>query len=571
VVVLKRLEDALRDGDMIYAQVSGWALNNDGNNKVSYTAPSVDGQAEVIAKAHTVAGITPEQVGYVEAHGTATQLGDPIELTALKKAFSKKTDKRQFCGIGSVKSNIGHTDAAAGVASFIKTCLAAYHRLIPPTIHYSAPNKYIKFENTPFYVLHELKKWTEERPLIMGVSSFGIGGTNAHVIIEEPPVRDKSVIPPAELPELIVLSAKSPESLERRKQDLIDFVAINPEQNIKDLSFTLASGRNHMPFRSFLVASGTSEINTPGKFIDGKKDDLISKIAFMFPGQPAQNTSMGKDLYSSSRLFRQILDECCEIIKSETGENFQSLLFDLKNNEGREAKLTRTEFAQPALFAIEYGLVKILEQINVKPDLLIGHDVGEYTAACVSGVFDMQSALKIVIKRGQLMQIPSGSSNPDLSEFIKYIDQFSMKRPEIPFISCLTGKFITSEEAVSGSYWAQQSQNAGQFHNGITLIGKNDDVLFLEVGPDTHLSSLVKENTVVKNKEAIIPTLGKPDTENETYKLISGLGKMFNIGLEPDYPKKSGNGTSMKISLPTYPFKRERHWIDFEYSGTSRR
>ena len=588
VVVLKRLADALNDGDMIYAQVSGWALNNDGKNKVSYMAPGVDGQAEVIMKAHSSAGITPEQVGYVETHGTATQLGDPIELTALKKAFSKKTDKRQFCGIGSVKSNIGHTDAAAGVASFIKTCLAAYHRLIPPTIHYSAPNKYIKFENTPFYVLHELKKWTEERPLIMGVSSFGIGGTNAHVIIEEPPVREKSTSLPAELPELIVLSAKSGESLERRKQDLINFVALNRELNIKDISFTLASGRNHMPFRSFIVASGTSEINAPGRFTDGKKDDLISKIAFMFPGLRAQYTSMGKDLYNSSSLFRQILDECFEIIKSETGENFHSLLFDQTNNEDREVKLARTGFTQPALFAIEYALVKILEQVNVKPNFLIGYGVGEYTAGCVSGVFDMQSALKILIKKGELKQttggngagyidpntsqvLPSGSSVSDLSDFTRYIDQFNMKSPQTPFISCVTGKFITSEEAVSGSYWAQQEQNTIQFQNGITLIGKNDDVLFIEVGPGTHLSSLVKENDTVKNKEAIISTLGKPDTENETYKLISALGKMFNIGLEPDYPRHSGNGTSMKISLPTYPFKRERHWIDFEYSGTFKR
>ncbi len=271
VVVLKRLEDALYDRDIIYALVSGWALNNDGKNKVSYMAPSVEGQAEVIRMAHSFAGISPEQIGYIETHGSGTMLGDPIEITALKKVFSNKTDKKQFCGIGSVKSNIGHTDAAAGVASFIKTCMAAYQRKIPRTIHFSAPGKYIKLENTPFFVQQKLKEWTEERPLIMGVSSFGIGGTNAHLIIEEPPGRKKPVYVPSEFPELVILSARSRESLERKKQDLIDFVNLNTEVNIKDISFTLAAGRNHMPYRSFIVASEKSEINAQGKVYKWKK------------------------------------------------------------------------------------------------------------------------------------------------------------------------------------------------------------------------------------------------------------------------------------------------------------
>ncbi|MFZ0281550.1 MAG: type I polyketide synthase [Bacteroidales bacterium] len=567
-VVLKRLEDALADRDRIYALVSGWALNNDGNNKVSYLAPSVDGQAEVIMMAQSFAGVTPEQIGYVEAHGTATQLGDPIEITALKKAFSRKTDQKQFCGVGSVKSNIGHTDAAAGVASFIKTCLAACHRKIPPTIHYSVPNKYIKFEKTPFYVLNELKEWTEERPLIMGVSSFGIGGTNAHVIIEEPPQRNKSSEEHSELPELIVLSAKSEESLKKRKQDLIDYITLNPGLNIKDISFTLASGRNHMPYRSYTVASETSDINALTRFIDGKKDDLISKIAFMFPGQGTQYVSMGQDLYKTNRLFRQILDECFEIIRSEMGEDIKSLIFDVTNNQERESKLARTEFTQPALFSVGYALSKVLEQLNVKPDFLIGHGVGEITAACVAGVFDMKSALKIVIKKGYLNATHasySGSFDPVLKEFQEYVDQFNMKAPGIPFISCLTGKFIAPEEAVSGTYWAEQLRNTVQINNGVSLINENEDVLFLEVGPNSYLSSVVKENNLVKNQKAIISTLGMLNNVNESYKLIAALGSIYNIGLEPDYPKQKGNELSMKISLPTYPFKRDRHWIDFEY------
>lgn len=635
IVVLKRLEDALKDRDRIYALVSGWALNNDGKNKVSYLAPSVDGQAEAIMMAHSFAGINPEQIGYVEAHGTATQLGDPVEITGLKKAFSKGTDKKQFCGIGSVKSNIGHTDAAAGVASFIKVCLAAYHRTIPPTIHFSAPNKYIKFEKTPFYVQHELKKWTSDEPLIMGISSFGIGGTNAHVIIEEPPGRDKVIHSHTEVPELIVLSAKCEESLKRRKQDLIDYISSNPGIDMKDMVYTLASGRNHMPYRTFMVAGDLSEIKTTGRFIDGKSDEYISKTAFMFPGQGAQYVSMGKDLYKSNKLFRQIIDECFKIIKSETGEDFHSLLFDTANTEERESKLARTEFTQPAIFTIEYALVKVLEQFNIKPDYLIGHSIGEYTAACIAGVFDLPSALKIVIKRGRLMQkMPTGKMmairagieklqgmnskdfeiaadnspgfctisfktdnhtkikelldssgigyislntshafhsvafDPILSEFAEFVRQFNMNAPEIPFISCLTGKFITPEQAVSGDYWAQQLRNTVQFRNGVNLIGENNNTLFLEVGPNTHLSSIVKENDIVKNKKAIISTLGKSDDKNEAYKLITAMGKMFNVGIVPEYFKLPENDKIMKISLPTYPFNRSRYWIDFEYPKT---
>lgn len=584
IVILKRLEDALHDRDLIYAVVSGWAVNNDGKNKVSYMAPSVDGQAEVIMMAQSFAGITPDRIGYIEAHGTATQLGDPIEITALKKAFSKKTDKKQFCGIGSVKSNVGHTDVAAGVASFIKSCMAVYNRKIPPTINFKAPNKYIKFEKTPFYVQHQLKEWTDEKPLIIGVSSFGIGGTNVHVIIEEPPRRNKSEIIQSEFPELIVLSARSRESLERRKRDLIDFININSEADLRDISYTLATGRAQMPFRSFIVATDKSEINSIDKFNDGIKDDLISKIAFMFPGEGAQYKSMGQDLYKSSELFRKILDECSEIIKSETGEDLSSLLLEEVKSETEKLKLSRKKLLSPALFTIEYALVKLLDQMQIRPDFLIGYGVGEFTAACVSGVFDLESALKIIIKRSNLIYkfvsssidlnavnysnaVNSNSLAPVLPGLDEYINQFRMSIPKIPLISCTTGNFMTPEDAVSGNYWAQQLNNIDQFKNGISITGENDDVLFLEVGPDTCLSSIVRENSLIKNKKAIIPIFEKPDSVNETYKFMIALGKIFTIGLEPDYIKQSWNKVSKKINLPTYPFKRERHWINYDIPG----
>ena len=328
-VVLKRLEDAIRDNDTIYALVSGWALNNDGSKKVSYTAPSVDGQAEVIMMAQSFAEVSPEEISYIEAHGTATPLGDPIEMAALTQAFAAKTDKKQFCGIGSVKSNIGHTDSAAGVAAFIKTSLAAYYKKIPASLHYKKPNPHIDFENSPFYVQKELKDWTEQKPLIMGVSSFGIGGTNAHVIVEQPPAKEKSEKSISEWPELILLSAKSEYSLKKRKEDLLEFLKAKPDSDIRDVAYTLENGRSHMLHRSFTVATSLEEIASgQAKFIDAKKDNLVSKIAFAFPGQGAQYVNMGKDLYNKNEIFRNILDECFQIVRSETGEDLKAILFD---------------------------------------------------------------------------------------------------------------------------------------------------------------------------------------------------------------------------------------------------
>jgi amino acid adenylation domain-containing protein len=635
-VVLKRLEDAIKDHDTIYALVSGWALNNDGSNKVSYTAPSIDGQAKVIRMAQSFAEVSPEEISYIEAHGTATQLGDPIEMAALTKAFTAKTDKKQFCGIGSVKSNIGHTDAAAGVASFIKTCLAAYHKKIPASLHYKTPNPHIDFENSPFYVQKELKDWTEQKPLIMGVSSFGIGGTNAHVIVEQAPVKEKSERPTPEWPELILLSAKSEYSLEKRKEDLVKFIKSNPDSDIRDVAYTLANGRSHMLHRSFLVATSLEDIASgKAKFTDAKKDNLVSKIAFAFPGQGAQYVNMGKDLYKKNETFRNILDECFKIVTSETGEDLGNILFENKDPDEADRRLAGTELTQPALFIIEYALTKVLEQLNIRPDYLIGHSIGEYTAACVAGVFDMQTALKIVIKRGQLMsKMPTGKMmavqtgidklkslagtdfeiaadnapefctisfktensdrvkalldkneiryiplntshafhsaafDPIVSEFSDYVNQFRLNPPELPFISCLTGMLITEEQAISGSYWARQLRNSVLFNKGIETIGRNKDIVFLEVGPNTHLSSLIRQNKEVLNKKIIISTLGKPDDTDERSKILNAIGNMYSVGINIDTDALRKNYSPNRIALPVYPFDRKRHWIDVKISRT---
>ncbi|MEN6353874.1 MAG: beta-ketoacyl synthase N-terminal-like domain-containing protein, partial [Bacteroidales bacterium] len=633
-VVLKRLEDAINDGDNIYAVIRGWAINNDGSNKVSYTAPSIDGQAEVIMMAQSLADVSPDEISYIEAHGTATPLGDPVEVMALKKAFSEKTDKKQFCGIGSVKSNIGHTDIAAGVASFIKASLAAFHRTIPPTLHFSGANTNIDFKNSPFFVQNELRHYTDTRPLIIGVSAFGIGGTNAHVIIEEPPVREISVQKDSKQPELIMLSARSEYSLNRRKKDLIEFAEARPDINIRNIAYTLLTGRSHMSYRSFIVASGRNELlSGEGKFIDGRSDELISKTAFIFPGQGSQYVSMGESLYHSDDQFRKLLDECFAIVQSETDKDLKAILFDHKNPEEAEKKLANTEMTQPALFIVEYALSQVLMLHGIKPSCLIGHSIGEYVAACVAGVFDMKTALKIVIKRGQLMgKMPHGSMmavrttidklqsisdsnfeiaadnasesctisfksediekvkalldkngiqyiplntshafhsaafDPILSEFTEYVNQFDLKTPELSFISCLTGDFITSEQATSGTYWAKQLRNTVHFRQGVSKIAENGGTVFLEVGPNTHLSSLIRQSKDITNKKLIISTLGKSDNIDERYKIISALGNMYNVGININFSVLTEGSKPWKVDLPVYPFERKRHWIEYKLS-----
>jgi amino acid adenylation domain-containing protein len=634
-VVLKRLDDAVKDRDRIYAVVSGWAVNNDGNNKLSYMAPSIDGQAEVIRMAHLSAGVQPEEISYVEAHGTGTQLGDPIEIAGLKKAFGIINGRKQYCGLGSVKSNIGHTDVASGVASFIKTCLAAYYKKIPRTINFSELNPHIDIENSPFYIQDQPKEWKEDKPLIMGVSSFGVGGTNAHVIVEEIANENKNNGSEPEWPGLLLLSARSQKSLAEREADLLNFLKTNSSVNVHDVAFTLGAGRNHMSYRSFAVADNLNDFSPEQKlFTSGKTDNLISKTAFMFPGQGAQYISMGKGLYETNSLFRQLCDECFEIVKSETGEDLKKLLFESTDLVEAEKRLADTEITQPSLFIIEYALAKVLEQVGIKPSYLIGHSIGEYTAACMAGVFDMGSALRIVIKRGRLMQkmqpgkmmavkagvsilrtldnscfeiaaenapelctisfnsekagkvtelldsnnlqyLPLNTSHafhseafdPILSEFSEFVNQFSLNAPELPFISCLTGEFITNEQAVSGKYWAQQLRNTVLFRKGISTISGYEDVIFLEVGPNTHLTSLVRQNKNVENKKAIIPTFGKPDNISEQKKVLAALGNMFIIGINIDINILQKGFNPCKIGLPGYPFDEKRHWIDHEVSG----
>lgn len=410
VVLLKRLADAIEDGDTIYAVIRGTAVNNDGSIKASFTAPSVDGQASVIALAHDVAGIDSRTVSYLEAHGTATPLGDPIEIASATKAFHRGTRDVGFCRIGSLKSNVGHLVIAAGVAGLIKTALALHHRRIPPSLNFKSPNPNIDFASTPFVPLHELLDWRHDSgPRRAGVSAFGVGGTNAHVVLEEAPPQQPS--DEARGPQLLLLSARTPAALTSAAQQLTSHLQRNPEVNLADVAYTLRVGRKAFPHRAALVAEAPGqavaafESADPSRWVTRSTGARAPDIAFMFPGQGAQYAGMGHSLYKGSGVFRATFDECARLLLPE-------LRFDLRDRVFSDdpASLAQTSITQPATFVLEYSLAKLWESMGVRPTALIGHSVGEFVCAVLAGVFSLEDGLRLVARRAQLMQAqPAGA------------------------------------------------------------------------------------------------------------------------------------------------------------------
>ncbi|WP_419799279.1 MAG: beta-ketoacyl synthase N-terminal-like domain-containing protein [Terasakiella sp.] len=402
LIVLKRLEDAIRDQDRILAIIKGSATNNDGALKAGYTSPSVEGQAEVIAEAQANADVHPETIQYIEAHGTGTRLGDPIEVKALSKAFRAKTDKTGFCKIGSVKTNMGHLDSAAGIAGLIKTVLSLHHRQIPPSLHFERPNPEIDFENSPFVVNTTLCDWPtpDNTPRRAGVSSFGIGGTNAHVIVEEAPnmVRKKST---TDHPVILPLSAKNENALHQACDNLASYLKNNPNTDLNDVAFTLQQGRKTFDYRKGVVCHDIpSAIDALQKVLNHPAQAARPvQTVFMFPGQGAQYLEMGKGLYANFPVFRHALDKCADIL-------LPKILWDIRDYITGHAKgdIKRTDIAQPLLFSLEYALAQLLKSFDIKPDKMIGHSLGEYVCATLAGVFTLKDALELVALRGELMQ-----------------------------------------------------------------------------------------------------------------------------------------------------------------------
>jgi acyl transferase domain-containing protein len=440
VVVLKRLADARADEDFIYAVVKGSAINNDGIRKVGYTAPSEEGQADVIRAAYLMAEVEPESIGCIEAHGTATPLGDPVEIEALKQAFN--TNKKGYCAIGSVKSNLGHLNAAAGVAGFIKTVLALKHAQIPKSLNFENLNSKIHLKDSPFYVNTQLSPWKNNAyPRRAGVSSFGLGGTNAHVVLEETPEGTRGLAPlsdqqPSKQYQLVLLSAKTPSALDRTSANLVEFFKQNPEIHLADTAYTLQVGRKAFQYRKMLVCRGKKEAIALLASNSKKVQTFYSKqehrpVIFMFPGQGDQYINMGIDLYRTEPLFRQEIDRCFEILKPLMGTDPKEILYPgvgrggfpnppspgnsplergAPQGWGVSPDINQTKTTQPLVFVFEYALTKLLINWGITPRAMIGYSLGEYTAACISGVFSLEDALKLVFTRGKLMQeAPAGA------------------------------------------------------------------------------------------------------------------------------------------------------------------
>ena len=642
VVVLKRLEDAVADGDCIHAVIKASAINNDGSLKVGYTAPSVDGQREVILEALALAGVEPETINYIEAHGTGTPLGDPIEITALTQAFRTSTEKKGFCPIGSVKTNVGHLDTASGVTGLIKTVLALKHKQIPPSLHFEKPNPEIDFANSPFYVNTKLSEWkTNGTPRRAGVSSFGIGGTNAHVILEEAPTIEASS--PSRPYQLLLLCAKTTTALDTATVQLRDYLEQNPDITLPDVAYTLQVGRRDFDYRRMVICQ---DINDAVKSLNSQGPQRIlshhckpgkTLVIFMFSGQGSQYANMGGELYEIEPIFKQHIDNCAEILQPHLGLDIRSLLYPKQEEiETASNQLQQTSMTQPALFVTEYALAQLFLSWGVSPEAMIGHSIGEYVAATIAGVFSLEDSLKIVAKRGQLMQqVPTGSmlairlpekdvqllldgnqlyqeclqiavinspescvvsgtneavaalkeqlSNrevecrqlhtshafhsvmmePILEAFSEVFNTVKLNSPSIGFISNVTGNWITEQQATNPDYWCQHLRKTVRFSDGISQLIEQFEGVFLEVGPGRTLSTLTTQHLNINTKQQVLTSLRHVKENSSDVKfLLQTLGRLWLRGVEIDWSGFYSHERRHRIPLPTYPFERQRYWIE---------
>ncbi|MBH0180023.1 MAG: acyltransferase domain-containing protein, partial [Nitrospira sp.] len=410
LVLLKRLADALADKDCIHAVIKGSAINNDGSTKAGFTAPSVIGQSGAIADALAIADVPADSVSYVEAHGTGTALGDPIEVEALTRAFRLSTERNTYCGVGSVKSNIGHLDRAAGIASLIKTVLSLKHGQIPPTLHFKRPNPDIDFNVTPFYVVDKLTEWKPGYgPRRAVVNSVGFGGTNSCVVLEEPPPpRPSGKSRPYQI---LSISARTESALDEATRNLGEYFKQHPDSSLGDAAYTLQVGRQPFDCRRIAVCRDRGEAATtftslePSRLLSGRRLATVPSVVFMFPGQGAQYAGMGAELYRSEPCFRAEVDRCLAILQPILKDDLRTFMFPNPGTEAAaERQLVQTRYAQPALFVIEYALAKLWMSWGIKPAAMIGHSVGEHVAACLAEVFLLEDALSLVAERANLVQ-----------------------------------------------------------------------------------------------------------------------------------------------------------------------
>ena len=640
VVVLKRLSDAVADGDQIRAVIVGNAVNNDGSDKVGFTAPSQDGQAAVIAQALAAAQVNPRTITYVEAHGTATALGDPIEVAALTSAYRRHSSDAGWCAIGSVKTNVGHLGPAAGAGGLIKAVLALEHALVPPSLNYQTPNPRIDFGSNPFYVNATLSRWESDGgPRRAAVSSFGMGGTNAHVILEEAPAAAGRPVTtarrtccssvPGPRPRSALLPSGFPATSRQRPRRAARL-------SLADVSRTLRTGRRELKERLAVVVTSLEDaaaaLADPRRLIKGTAQ-ASPQVALMFPGQGSQYAGMGAGLYRAETAYRQVVDECAEILRDETGSDIREVL--LADDEAAEERLLQTDVAQPALFTVEYALARLWRSWGVVPSGTIGHSIGEYVAATLAQVFALPDALRVVAARGRLMQamapgtmlavqlteaecramLPDGLyvaavngpatcvvsgptalieeftallgqsdiparalrtshafhsalMEPMLAEFLAVVSEVPRQVPQIPFLSNVTGDWITSADARDPAYWARHAREPVRFADGLSELLREAGWLLVECGPGRQLSGLARLQP--GTGAVAVPSLPRRDDRASDVEVVSGAaGRLWVEGTSLDRSAFGAPGSPVR--LPTYPWEREYFWITPESGGEEAR
>jgi acyl transferase domain-containing protein/thioesterase domain-containing protein len=621
LVVLKRLEDALAERDEIHAVIKGSAINNDGAGKVGFTAPGFEGQMQVIAEALAVADVAADSIGYVEAHGTGTPLGDPIEVSALTRVFSARTKRKGFCALGSVKGNIGHLEAAGGVASLIKTVLALEHEQLPPSLHFEAPNPEIDLQSGPFFVCAKLAPWERAAtPRRAGVSSFGIGGTNAHVIVEEAPsLKPRSKERPWQL---LTLSAKTEGALEVATKDLLRHLAAHPEQSLGDVAYTGHVGRHAFDVRRFVVCRDAHDAARTTRVFTSGEAPRPRPVSYLFPGQGTQYPNMTGELYGVEPVFREQVDLCSKLLEPLVG-------VDLRGRHGGGVDLTETVHAQPAIFMIEHALARLWMSFGVPPAAMIGHSIGEWVAACLAGVFSLADALALVVTRAKLMQsmprgsmlaastseevlrplLPDGTSiaavnapglvtasgpaaaidalagrlsaagiacrrlvtshafhssmmDPILARFEAAVRAVPRSAPRLRWVSNVTGTWITESEATDPAYWATHLREPVRFADGLRTLFADGDSVSLEVGPGNALTTFAKHMPDRPKDHCILTSLPHAtEDESNAATMLTALGRLWLSGAEIDWSAVHRHDDRRRVAIPTYPFERQRYWL----------
>jgi len=631
-VVLKSLEAAVDDGDRIHAVIRGSALNNDGSTKMTYAAPNAAGQADVIAEAHAVAEIDSSTVSYVETHGTGTPLGDPIEIEGLRQAFSVSTAARPGpCFIGSVKSNIGHLESAAGMAGLIKAILCLKHRAIPATLHFTSPNPELHIDSGPFAVRSEYGPWEWDGTLRAGVSSFGVGGTNAHIVLEEAPAVSAPATQPG--PQVLLLSARTAEALKQSRSALAAELSGPDEVRLPDVAYTLARRRKENIRMAAVVNDrqdaaavlGAPEHDNVFVGESPQGSDNSERVVFLFPGQGAQHIGMARGLYEAEPVFAEHFDQCAAGFGDELDIDLRAEIFD-----GTARNLERTDRTQPALFTVEYALAKSIETYGVRPAAMAGHSIGEYVAATMAGVFDLPTAVKAVSLRARLMHsaprgvmvavalspdaiaeylspdvdlatvndpggcVVAGSDEnirkfserlaeagvaarrvrtshafhsrlmePVLPEFQGFLSRLTLRAPQIPLLSNVTGTWMSDTEATNAATWARQVRATVRFADEVDALLADPQRVLVEVGPGgTLTASAMRHPRWSTDHRAVRLMRHHAQNRSDADTFLLALGQLWSAGIDVDWTPLRGGARSQLVSLPGYPFERQRHWVD---------